>query len=103
MVDGHPKRTVAVIRSQCEDHGQLNGKQGHVGAVVNIKEGPRCFVWSTSLNIRGLRQIQLKSLPVLTTPARGGRPYSDTNVALDRDYLITLYQSRGFAPPRMWR
>ena len=71
----------------------FQGKTGAVGAVVNIKEGPQYFV--AHLKITGVQQVTLAEITP-TLACTEGQPFSEVNVALDRDYLQTFYQSHGF-------
>jgi outer membrane protein insertion porin family len=71
----------------------FKGKNGAVGAVVHIKEGPQYFV--SQLRIAGVRQFKLEDItPKLASGE--GQPFSESNVGLDREFLVTYYQSHGF-------
>ncbi len=69
------------------------GKPNHIAAVVRISEGAQYLVGDFS--ITGVHKLSkagiaeaLASIP--------GQPFSETNVALDRDYIIGLYNASGF-------
>jgi outer membrane protein assembly complex protein YaeT len=68
-------------------------KTGAVGAEVTIVEGPQYFV--DSFKISGMRQLDEKTVN-LQLASVSGEPFSEANVGVDRDYLLTMYQSRGF-------
>jgi outer membrane protein insertion porin family len=69
------------------------GKRGDLAVTVLIDEGPQYKV--ASLDVEGgVRSLRDRAFPMLvSTP---GEPYSKTNVALDRDFLLNLYQSEGY-------
>ncbi|HEY7389641.1 MAG TPA: POTRA domain-containing protein [Bryobacteraceae bacterium] len=73
--------------------GNFLGKRGDLAVTVLIDEGPQYKV--ASLDVEGVeRSLHDRAFPMLaSTP---GEPYSKTNVALDRDFLLTLYQSEGY-------
>src|SRR5262249_27599278 len=73
--------------------GDIKGKKGDVAITIAIDEGPQYKV--AALNVDGITRsdrdkviAQLASVP--------GQPFSQTNIALDRDYILTVYQSAGY-------
>ncbi|HXS98255.1 MAG TPA: POTRA domain-containing protein [Candidatus Limnocylindrales bacterium] len=69
------------------------GKKGNVAVTVAIQEGPQYKV--AAVSIAGMSNFQqgdiepeLESIP--------GEPFSETAVAMDRDYIIRRYQSDGY-------
>jgi outer membrane protein assembly complex protein YaeT len=83
-------RDVKVTTNMVDDY---QGKPGAVALTLAIDEGPQYTV--AKLDVDGItrpdrQQIlsQLASLP--------GQPFSSANVALDRDYILRVYQSAGF-------
>ena len=70
--------------------------EGHIGRMVvfiKIEEGPQTLV--SSLTISGNSLITEDQLrPLLTTVE--GQPYSETNVAQDRDSVLNHYFNHGF-------
>jgi outer membrane protein insertion porin family len=72
---------------------EYKGKTAQMAAVVTIEEGPQYFV--SEFTIEGVQQLKLAEIqPKLACIP--GEPFSENNVAIDRDYLIGLYQSSGF-------
>jgi outer membrane protein insertion porin family len=69
------------------------GKKGDLAVTVVIEEGPQYKVKSLQVNGVDLpnRTRILSQLASIT-----GEPFSKTNVALDRDYLLNVYQSSGY-------
>ena len=69
------------------------GKEGDVAITFTIEEGPQYTV--SSLNLNGMtlpnRQQTLQSLACAP-----GQPFSETNLALDRDRILRQYQSVGY-------
>jgi len=82
-------RDVKVLFQVIDDY---HGKTGDVAATVVIEEGPQYVVSAFSMS--GVKQLKPEDLAGLTTTE--GQPYSENNVAMDRDYIITRYQSAGF-------
>ncbi len=71
----------------------VGGKQGQMAVFVNIEEGPQTLVGS--LTISGNKIVTEDQLrPLLTTVE--GQPYSETNVAQDRDSVLNYYFNHGF-------
>ena len=69
------------------------GKKGDVAITVRIEEGLQYLV--SDIQVEGvpdadlaLFRTQLSSIP--------GEPFSEANVALDRDYVLRYYQSTGY-------
>jgi outer membrane protein assembly complex protein YaeT len=103
--DGFLKRDTEAITALYQDNGfedvkvtatpidDYQGKKGDVAVTVTIEEGVQYRV--ANLRVDGI-----------TRPDRGqvigrlaslqGQPFSKTNVALDRDYLLNVYQSAGY-------
>jgi outer membrane protein insertion porin family len=69
------------------------GKKGDLAATVLIDEGPQYKV--TSLDVEGVER-SLHDRAFSTLASIPGEPYSKTNVALDRDFLLNLYQAEGY-------
>jgi outer membrane protein insertion porin family len=73
-----------------DDYG---GQKGRMAVFVHIKEGPQTLVGK--LNIDGNQAITDDQLtPQLTTAE--GQPYSEANVAQDRDTILNYYFNHGF-------
>ena len=71
----------------------FKGKTGDVGAVVTIHEGPQYFV--SQLKITGVRQLQLEEIRGKLASTEG-EPFSESSVGIDREYMLSFYQSNGF-------
>jgi outer membrane protein insertion porin family len=73
-----------------DDYG---GEQGRMAVFVRINEGPQTLVGN--LNIEGNERITDDELtPLLTTVE--GQPYSEANMAQDRDTIMNFYFNHGF-------
>ena len=83
-------RDVNVTITPVDDY---QGKKGEVAATVNITEGPQYVVSNVTVN--GLTRIDRNRI-VPSLASAPGEPFSETNVALDRDYIILQYQSLGY-------
>jgi outer membrane protein insertion porin family len=68
-------------------------KTGAVAAEVNIVEGPQYVV--DNLKITGMKELN-QSAVVGQLASVNGQPFSEANVGVDRDYMISTYQSNGF-------
>ncbi len=69
------------------------GHPGNIAVFIKVEEGPQTLV--SSLGISGTQVISEDELrPLLTTSE--GQPYSETNVATDRDSVLNYYFNRGF-------
>ncbi len=68
------------------------GGENQMEVELHIDEGPQTLVHS--LEITGDESIPKNELPVLNTAP--GQPFSDSNIAADRDILLTFYYNRGF-------
>lgn len=70
------------------------GKQTDVAVTLKIVEGPQYLV--STLSITGNDLLELKSiLPTLSSAE--AQPFSDFNVAADRDAILTYYYQNGFS------
>ena len=103
--EGFAKRDHDAIQALYQDNGfqdvkvtittidDYQGKTGDVAVTVAIQEGPQFKVGS--LNVQGVdRPDRAQVLSKLASAP--GEPFSATNVALDRDYLLRTYQSEGY-------
>jgi outer membrane protein insertion porin family len=70
------------------------GKPNHIAVTFHIQEGPQWTI--ESLNIDGVHRVGLESLRsrLSTGP---GQPYSDLNIASDRNAILTFYSIAGFS------
>ncbi|MGZ4813157.1 MAG: POTRA domain-containing protein [Terriglobales bacterium] len=69
------------------------GQRGRMAVFINIVEGPQTLV--ASLSITGNHAVTEDQLRPLLTTAEG-QPYSETNVAQDRDSVLNYYFNHGF-------
>jgi outer membrane protein insertion porin family len=70
-----------------------NGKMGDIAVIVMVDEGPQWFV--SKLTVTGIQQLDATSiLPTLSSSE--GQPYSEFNVASDRDAILAYYFTNGF-------
>jgi outer membrane protein insertion porin family len=81
---------VAVTSEIEKNHG---GKQNDLFVHIHIQEGAQTLVGK--LTIEGKLSVNQKDLLDLIGSSNG-EPYSDFNVATDRDNILALYYNRGF-------
>ena len=83
-------RDVQVNSKVVDDY---NGKVGDIGVIFMIEEGPQSFV--SKLTVTGIQQLDATCiLPTLSSSE--GQPYSEFNVASDRDAILAYYFTNGF-------
>jgi outer membrane protein insertion porin family len=70
----------------------VHGRPGDIAVTVHIDEGSQWLV--DDLAIHGLTQFKAADLPGLASAA--GQPFSEVNVANDRETLLTFYYTHGF-------
>ena len=80
----------AQIQTKVED--DYKGVANHLAVHLNIVEGPQTLV--SGLHIAGSESILASALPELET--RVGQPFSEQNLASDREKILTYYFNRGF-------
>jgi outer membrane protein insertion porin family len=103
--DGFAKRDKDSVEALYRDNGfhdidvnvdakdDYKGKAGDVAVTFVINEGAQYKV--SALNIEGMtRKDQPTIVAMLAT--QPGEPYSETSVALDRNYILSIYQSSGY-------
>ena len=79
------------VTSQVEDNYQ--GKRGSLAVHIRVEEGPQTLV--RNLSLAGNQEIPDDELRGKVA-AGDGQPYSEFNVLLDRDTLLTHYFNKGF-------
>jgi outer membrane protein insertion porin family len=81
------------VRVASEVIDDYEGNKGDIAAFLKIEEGPQTLV--SSLTIKGNQAIPAKVLmeKISLTP---GQPFSESNVANDRDQILGYYFSQGF-------
>ena len=83
-------RDVKVTDTVTDEYG---GKKADVAVALNISEGPQYTV--SKLDIAGMTIPQRDQL-IKTLATVEGEPFSEANVALDRDAILDVYLSLGF-------
>lgn len=81
----------AEVSAQVED--DYKGIHGHLAVILDVKEGPQWFVHA--LTIEG---APASDLPYLRSVLQSteGQPFSEANVAADRDSILSYYFSNGY-------
>jgi outer membrane protein insertion porin family len=68
------------------------GHPGDIGVIVHIDEGAQWVV--DELTVHGATQFKPDELPSLASSI--GQPFSEVNIANDRETVLTFYYTRGF-------
>jgi outer membrane protein insertion porin family len=74
------------------DVTRVGGKGGNIAVTVHIEEGHQWYV--DDLAIHGVTQLKIAAFPSLASSA--GQPFSEVNIASDREALLTYYYEHGF-------
>jgi outer membrane protein insertion porin family len=82
-------RDVKVTSEVIRDAG---GKPGSIAVTMHVEEGAQWVV--DELSIHGNTVFKTADLPSLASSA--GQPFSEVNIANDRETLLTFYYTRGF-------
>jgi outer membrane protein insertion porin family len=69
------------------------GKKGDVAITVSIKEGSQYLV--SNLAVDGIT-LKTKDSILSSLASSQGQPFSETTVAMDRDYILAQYQRAGY-------
>ncbi|HYK16464.1 MAG TPA: BamA/TamA family outer membrane protein [Bryobacteraceae bacterium] len=72
---------------------EYNGKAGQIAVTVNISEGPQWLV--ETLTVEGVAQADRDEL-LKNLASSTGEPFSELNLANDRDSVLTYYYAHGF-------
>jgi outer membrane protein insertion porin family len=83
-------RDVQVTDRAESDYG---GKPGDLAVFITIKEGPQYFVHA--LDVVGIESFDRQQLMTRLSSV-AGQPFSEFNVAVDRDTILAGYFERGF-------
>ena len=83
-------RDVKVHSKVVDDY---KGKTGNVAVFLMVEEGPQWFV--SKLDIAGIQQLDAAGI-ISTLSSSEGQPFSDFNVAADRDAILAYYFTNGF-------
>jgi outer membrane protein assembly complex protein YaeT len=70
------------------------GKTGDIAVHIQVEEGPQYFV--NSLQVVGISRLKEADILPLLSSAEG-QPYSEFNVAVDRDAILARYFAAGFS------
>lgn len=79
------------VASQVEHN--YRGKAGEVAVFIQIREGPQWFV--SRLELEGASAEHAETLRSMLQSAPG-QPFSEANVAADRDNILAYYFNRGY-------
>ena len=79
------------VTHRVEDN--YRGLKDHLGVFLQIEEGPQYFV--DSLTVEGIEKLD-KAAILATLSSLAGQPYSEFNVAVDRDTILAHYFQGGF-------
>ena len=69
------------------------GKNGELGVVLEVKEGPQWFV--ENLEFEGIPESDIKYLST-TLQSTTGEPFSEANIAADRETILSYYYNNGY-------
>jgi outer membrane protein insertion porin family len=83
-------RDIKVTSTRLSNYG---GKTDHIGVDIRIEEGAQWLV--QKLTINGLREEDRSAIDA-TLASLEGQPFSEVNIAADRDRVLTFYASQGF-------
>ncbi len=87
---GNGFRDVEVTSRVLDDY---NGVTAHIAIFVEISEGPQWFV--SRLSLQGVTQDSRPALMLLLHSTEG-QPYSDLNIATDRDNVLDYFFDNGY-------
>lgn len=83
-------RDVEVTHTSQDDY---QGKVGNIAVFIQIKEGPQYFI--DTLQVTGIEKLKEPQL-LGTLNSIAGQPFSEFNVAVDRDTILARYFEKGF-------
>ena len=83
-------RDVEVTSREIDDFA---GQVGHIAISIEVKEGPQWFV--SKLDIEGVSEQDRAELRSILHSTEG-QPYSDYNIASDRDAILDHYFNNGY-------
>jgi outer membrane protein insertion porin family len=69
------------------------GRKNDISVSIHVEEGPQYFV--ESLTVEGIQKLD-KAEILATLSSAAGQPYSEFNVAVDRDTILARYYRGGF-------
>jgi outer membrane protein insertion porin family len=80
----------ARIQTKVDDN--YHGAENHIAVHIQIEEGPQTIVGA--FHVVGNQKIDIKAFPELNTTE--GQPYSEQNLANDRESILNYYFNHGF-------
>jgi len=80
------------VRVSSEVTRDVRGQPGSIAVIMHVDEGPQWVV--DDLAIHGATQFKPAELPSLASSS--GQPFSEVNIANDRETVLTFYYTRGF-------
>jgi len=80
------------IKIQTKVDDNYHGSDNHLAVHIQIEEGPQTLVGA--FQIAGNQKIDAGTFPELNT--RAGQPYSEQNLATDRELILNYYFNHGF-------
>ena len=83
-------RDVEVTSRDVDDY---QGKEGQIAIFIEVREGPQWFV--SELDLNGVDQGDHAAL-LMILHSTAGQPYSDLNIATDRDAILDYYYDKGY-------
>jgi len=83
-------RDVKITADSIDD---FKGKAGNVAVTMKIVEGPQYLISAVALD--GPDQLKKETL-LANLASTSGEPFSESNVAADRDFILRTYQASGF-------
>ncbi len=81
----------AKVTTRTED--DYRGKNGDIAVFLQVEEGPQYFV--NSLTVEGIEKLD-RAMILATLSSSDGQPFSEFNVAVDRDTILARYFENGF-------
>jgi outer membrane protein insertion porin family len=87
-------RDVKVTPRVLDDY---NGVKAHIATFIDIAEGPQWFV--SKLTLQGISENSRPALMQVLHSTQG-QPYSDLNIATDRDNVLDYYFNNGYPAAR---
>ncbi|HEY2011846.1 MAG TPA: POTRA domain-containing protein, partial [Bryobacteraceae bacterium] len=79
------------VKHRTED--DYHGKSGDLAVFLEIQEGPQYFI--ANLTVEGIEHLE-RTTVLATLSSVAGQPFSDFNVAVDRDTILARYFESGF-------
>jgi outer membrane protein assembly complex protein YaeT len=81
------------VKIACVIDRDYGGKADDIAVTMKIEEGPQWFVGK--LTVLGVSQFKLEDI-TRSLASAPGQPFSEVNIASDREYMLTYYYGHGF-------